>query len=203
MTTAIEQAAEAIVGMIPEDALTPHLQDEIKRAVGEALTAERAAVPPDRERLAQHLIELADGKMAWSENAVEIKALRDAAAALRSPTDVAPARERLAQECADAAENLSPSRTYWVSLLLDRVAAALRSPADGWRTIESAPKDGRADFWLEWSDDCAPLNDKPLGQSTWAYEQLFRGKFGCWPGYCKATRWMPLPSPPAEETKTP
>jgi hypothetical protein len=113
------------------------------------LTSERAAVPPDRERLVQRVLGWAD---------------------------------RL------------PSGTWDRDLLRD-VAAALRSPADGWRTIESAPKDGTRVLvyrprvvydGITWMPEID--KDRWSGSSWWESRRIQQ-----------PTHWMPLPSPPAEE----
>jgi hypothetical protein len=80
-------------------------------------------------------------------------------------------------------------------------AAALRFPADGWRTIESAPKDGSDFLVCLWGTTMAVVSYKaPENNAIPAY---------CWytldgPSYHRdaPTHWQPLPSPPAEE-KTP
>ncbi len=121
-------------------------------------TAERAAVPPDRERLAARF----DG----------------------------PGYVLGDVKCAD-------------------VAAALRSPADGWRAIESAPKDRRIEIGGP-SGYVAPHN---WHQESAHWEQRSQQRPGpiCWrtdsgdaynDGWPNPTHWRPLPSPPAEE-KTP
>ncbi len=149
MTTAIEDAIAALKHFARHDGRESH------RAAAKALarlTAERAAVPPDRERLAARF----DG----------------------------PGYVLGDVKCAD-------------------VAAALRSPADGWRDIESAPKDGTRIllFATKWSSDpiftahWSCFRDSPE-KDNWLDD---RGSFM---DHREPSHWMPIPSPPAEE-KTP
>ena len=64
-----------------------------------------------------------------------------------------------------------------------------------WRDMETLPsKDAKFMFWLDWSDDCAPLNAKI---PEFDYDtRLFIGKAQCWGSAYKAVRWALLPAPP-------
>ena len=66
-----------------------------------------------------------------------------------------------------------------------------------WQPIETAPKEGKCMFWLEFSDDSKHLNP-PLEFSPWSKDQIFIGQFRRWASIYKATHWMPLPDPPKE-----
>lgn len=59
-----------------------------------------------------------------------------------------------------------------------------------WQKIGEAPP-ARAIFWLEWADDCAPLNP-PMAE----IDHVFLGWHRCWSSVFKATHWQPLPPPP-------
>ncbi len=101
---------------------------------------------------------------------------------------VPPDRERLAQRVLGWADRL-PSGTWDRDLLRD-VAAALRSPADGWRNIESAPKDGTV-VLLAWNGKTRPGHWRQawLPDDGGAIEITKPGP----------SMWRPLPDPPAEE----
>lgn len=61
-----------------------------------------------------------------------------------------------------------------------------------------APADVKAMFWLDWADDCAPLN-APMHDS----ERLFIGYRRTWSSIYKATHWRALQvSPPAKRRAT-
>lgn len=68
-------------------------------------------------------------------------------------------------------------KPLWNAALTD---ARRAGESTGWQSIETVPEGQRCDFWLEWSDEAAKHNNVPLGQSKWAYEQLFRGHNKCW-----------------------
>jgi hypothetical protein len=68
-------------------------------------------------------------------------------------------------------------------------------PETGWQPIATAPKTGRALFYLEWADDVRPLNE-PLPVDV---ERVELTTFGGWSSVFKATHWQPLPSPPRQE----
>ncbi len=68
-------------------------------------------------------------------------------------------------------------------------------PADGWRAIESAPKDTPILLWHgahKYQQVGLFVSKRQRWEDAWAGE----------PVYADITHWMPLPSPPAEETKT-
>lgn len=171
MSSAIDQAAEALRPFAKMADLADH-DPSITYQAGpgiaywrkarEALAhleAEKAAVPPDRERLAKIL-----------ETAVALVYMGNG-----KFRDFGP-----------------------------EAAAALRLPADGWRPIESAPKDGRE-----------ILVCHPDGSEEWFMAVVFYDESTsedspdhCWHkadglAYHRdfPTYWMPLPSPP-EEPKT-
>ena len=64
-----------------------------------------------------------------------------------------------------------------------------------WREMETLPSDdAKFMFWLDWADDCAPLNP-PIPRTDYD-RRLFIGKNRCWSSVFKATRWALLPAPP-------
>jgi hypothetical protein len=65
---------------------------------------------------------------------------------------------------------------------------------DRWQSIETAPKDSIALYWLEWAKGCG--GGQPISQS----ERVFKGKQGGWCSLYKATHWQPLPEPPIPAT---
>ncbi len=66
------------------------------------------------------------------------------------------------------------------------------APEKGWRTIESAPKDGSVFF--AWCPNVGRviMNIDGVHRNTWAVDRTYR--LGCNP-----THWMPLPPAPTPE----
>ena len=110
---------------------------------------------------------------------------------------VPPDRERLADDCEGCAMGCDDE---YHAKTFREAAVALRLPADGWRTIESAPK----------VDPACPARGPLiyLGGAGWALEGWWT-HMGFWAtendaneedGYRRPpsdpTHWMPLPSPP-------
>lgn len=125
---------------------------------------------------------MADTELLPREAELLITRAKDAAQSCHRPLQYPTDNDRIARVLLDLAEAI----TAWNR----------RSPVaegGGWRTIDSAPKDGVCDFWLDWADDCAMLN-KPLTADN--PNRWFRGRLGCWGSLYKATHWRPLPSPP-------
>ncbi len=105
---------------------------------------------------------------------------------------VPPDREMLITSLAELGTELLDAEWDAVELINDTIAA-LRSPADGWRSIESAPKDGTI-ILLAWGGRTRPAHWRQawLPDDGGAIEITKPGP----------SLWMPLPFPPAEE-KTP
>lgn len=63
----------------------------------------------------------------------------------------------------------------------------------GWRPIETIDGEDWRErmFWLDWSDDCKPLN-QPMPNNR----RLFIGTRGQWSSVNKATHWRPMPRGP-------
>jgi hypothetical protein len=72
-----------------------------------------------------------------------------------------------------------------------------RAEGPGWQPIETfdQSKGGRYLFWLDWSDECAPLNP-PLDPND--PQRIIHCSYRGWPSIYKAVLWQPLPTPPAE-----
>lgn len=75
-------------------------------------------------------------------------------------------------------------------------------PAGGWRDIAELPNEIRthkvaAMFWIDWNDECAPLNP-PMSNDPRV--RIAIGLYECcWSSVNKATAWQPLPAPPASD----
>ncbi len=131
-------------------------------------------------------------KEAFSENGSTCVLLSAPDNVSRPPAP--PDRERLAAEAIEELRRFEHIN-YLTGL---KLIAALRSPADGWRNIESAPKDGtRVQVWRPRvvHDGCTYVGhvdaDRWVGNSWWESRRIQQ-----------PTHWRPLPFPPAEE-KTP
>ena len=66
----------------------------------------------------------------------------------------------------------------------------------GWRPISEFPttaprNDFIYEFWLDWADDCSPLNPP----YSFTHCPLFVGKFRCWGAAEKATHWRQIVGP--------
>ncbi len=167
--------------------------DEINAALAR-LTAEQARVPPDREALAMECE--AEAAHQYTSGRVS-RQLTAIATALRIP---APAEcEEMANELTAPCWETGGVIPYETGV---RAAALLRrlAPAEGWRPIERAPKDGTCIIGLHRGGEAARIS---WGQSrqnelTWCSTER---------SYITSAflLWMPcpnIPSPPAEEEKT-
>ncbi len=155
---------------------------DLDRALAEIarLTAERATVPPDREMLITSLAKLGTELMDAEWDAVEL--INDTIDALRSPAPTA---------CEEMARHLLIIAGSGVSLDYDRfilreAAAALRSPADGWREGAEAMREACAK-----SAEHAGFVEAPMEGELWVANRI-----------AAFIRALPIPFPPAEE-KTP
>ncbi len=145
------------------------------------LDAERPAVPPDRERLWKRLL----GGPYTRQQLEDL--IAEAAAVLRTPAEpppVPPDRERLADRVDEIHHEIvnAGGRAYGE---LHQAAAALRSPADGYREGAEAMREA-----------CARRVDEHCAETESANRRYAAQEIAA------ALRALPLPYPPAEE-KTP
>ncbi len=182
MTTAIEDAIAALClaknwidpGEVPDDALA---------AIDEALvrlTAEQARVAPGMTDL-----------MVPPET---LDAWLDA-----NPLPVSPDRERLARDLEAGAEWIETAFSPDVgetpiSKRMREAAAALRSPADGWRPEEQRQMNEALHYAAEGLDMALAMVEEDNFIPNWDYLRSIRVKV--------KRAMLPIPSPPAEE-KTP
>jgi len=213
MTPARAKAAEALRRVATMSAIRDY-DVGTKRACDEALaalSAEAAAVPADREALANLMEVEADRAQAlvMALNGVSTIAMqkRTIAAILRQPA--AEEVEAMARKLEHTAEHkyvlsqaMSEPLRYksTAETFEGKVAALLRRlspPADGWRPIESAPKDGTR--ILGWSASI-PSGWQKIHSIRW--NQID----GTWRepsfGRIEPTHWRPLPTPPSSEEAT-
>ena len=98
-------------------------------------------------------------------------------------------------------ERLGEMNTAIIAAANERISTLKAIPAQDWRPIESAPKDGLIDIWIV-------TNDGGFRWSNCVYDRICdewrtsrpSGRLLSIKARC-VTHWMPLPSPPLAETK--
>lgn len=87
---------------------------------------------------------------------------------------------------------------------LRAIRAALAQRESGWRSMESAPRDGtKIDLWTFWppSENDPPKGGRRIADAIWheSVRDWYAGNFYLHQYAAKpvATHWQPLPTPPA------
>ena len=111
----------------------------------------------------------------------------------------------------DTPDVVMPTTDYDRDLARAAVSAYLAEAGDGWRGIETAPKDGtRVMLWMEPMNDArfAPTDGPHAVFGTWVVWSDAMKREGMrdgWSWYGSPlhwpTHWAPLPAPPVQEKK--
>ena len=140
-----------------------------------------------------------DAALARAEAAeAEINRMMGSATAARKDFDETftrmQAAEQRAMSYADAAEAEIAKLNKALSVALEALEDKIDAASDGWRPIESAPKDGTR-FLAH--------NSRGISIVRWATGAECWIRAACGSEYRGATHWRPLPTPPAQEEGKP